>query len=123
MTRISTRRFNVVLGVISCWVVMAGTVAGIAQRPGPGRPAPNIGPDILGPNGPAITIPHKQQKEFLKMKLENMRKDAAEMAKLASSLHEDLEKTTENELPLRVVAKAEQVEKLAKRIKNTAKGF
>jgi hypothetical protein len=52
-----------------------------------------------------------------------MRKDAAEMASLAASIQEDLEQTTENELPLRVVSKAEKVEKLAKKIKNTAKGF
>jgi hypothetical protein len=68
-------------------------------------------------------MPHKRKQELLKSKLENMRKDAAEMTKLAGSIQEDLEKTTENELPLRVVAKAEQVEKLAKRIKNAARGY
>ena len=68
-------------------------------------------------------MPHKQKQKWLKQKLESMRKDAAEMAELAGSVQEDLEQVTENELPLRVVEKAEQVEKLAKRIKNTAKGF
>ena len=102
---------------------MAGTLVGIAQirnRPGPIQTAD---PDIFSPTDPASTMPRKRKQELLKHKLDNMRKDAAEMTKLASAIQEDLEKTTENELPLRVVAKAEQLEKLAKRIKNTAKGF
>ncbi len=81
--------------------------------------------DSDAPNSPLIikSREHKQQKELMKMYLANMRKDAAEMAKLAESIQEDLSKTTENELPFRVVSNAEKVEKLAKKIKNTAKGF
>ena len=104
-------------------LIMAGTLGGIAQtRDRPGR-VPINDPDVFPPTDPARGMPHKQKQEFLKSKLENMRKDAAEMAKLTNSIQEDLERTTENELPLRVVNQAEQVEKLAKRIKNTAKGF
>jgi hypothetical protein len=102
---------------------MIGTLGGIGQtRDRPGRVQIND-PDLLEPTDPARGMPHKRKLELLKSKLEHMRKDAAEMAKLADSIQEDLEKTTENELPLRVVNQAEQVEKLAKRIKNTAKGF
>jgi len=66
---------------------------------------------------------HKQKQEFLKFKLEKMRKDAAEMAQLAISIQEELDAITENELPLKVVEKAGRVEKLAKKIKNAAKGY
>lgn len=93
---------------------------------GRGRPrdsAQTLDTEASTPDDPVPSMSHKRKQEFLKDKLEKMRKDAEEMTKLAGSIQEDLEKTTENELPLRVVAKAEQVEKLAKRIKNTAKGF
>jgi hypothetical protein len=83
-------------------------------------PAQDLEPH-LGP--PPDRMSHKRQRALLKENLEKMRKDAAEMASLAASIQEDLEQTTENELPLRVVSKAEKVEKLAKKIKNTAKGF
>lgn len=109
--------------ILICLLILAGTMAGTAQIRGrPGRAQTND-PEVFSPADPIGGMPRKRRQELLKFKLENMRKDATEMPKLANSIQEDLEKTTENELPLRVVTKAEQVEKLAKRIKNTAKGF
>ena len=64
-----------------------------------------------------------QKKRLLEAKLAKMRKDAAEMVKLANSIQEDLEKVTENELPLTVLNKAQRVQKLAKQIRSTAKGY
>lgn len=86
------------------------------------RGAQTVDPDVVFPDETVTPKERKRQHELLKYNLKNMREDAAEMAKLANSIQEDLEKTTENELPLKVLAKAEQVEKLAKKIKNTAKG-
>jgi hypothetical protein len=67
-------------------------------------------------------ISKKQQRKLLKQNFDRMKEDAEELAALAQSLQEDIEKTTENMLSLEVVEKAEKIEKLAKRIKNTAKG-
>lgn len=110
--------FPALFGLLTLISTTGGTQVNV-----PGGVVPSGDPD----ENPSTTViksrEHKQQKELLKSQLKNMRKDAAEMAELAASIQSDLDKTTENELPLRVVSKAEQVEKLAKRIKNTAKGF
>ena len=100
-------------------VSLAQSLESPPQRRFPRR-VPQIGDDI--PDDTVTPKERKRQQALLKYNLKNMREDAAEMAKLANSIQEDLERTSENELPLKVVAKAEQVEKLAKRIKNTAKG-
>ena len=109
--------------VAACGLVIALSLAGTAQTGVPTSGPPTDDSDVFPPHATVKTRDRKQQQTLLKSYLDNMRKDAAELAKLANSIQEDLEKTTENELPLRVVTKAEQVEKLAKRIKNTAKGF
>jgi hypothetical protein len=52
-----------------------------------------------------------------------MKRDIEELAALAQALQEELNKSNENLLSLTIVDKAERIEKLAKRIKSTAKGF
>ncbi len=70
---------------------------------------------------PALT--KKQKKALLKHNFEKMKLDADELAELAKSLQEDLNKSNENVLSLGVVDKADRIEKLAKRIKGTARGL
>ena len=65
----------------------------------------------------------KQRKELLRQNFEKTKRDAEELATLAKALQDDLAKSNENVLSLTVVDKAEKIEKLAKRIKNTARGF
>ncbi len=69
------------------------------------------------------TISRKQKQEILKSNFEKMKNDADELADLAKSLHEDLNKSNENVLSLKIVEKAEKIEKLAKKIKGQAKGY
>ena len=64
----------------------------------------------------------KQRKEFMKANFEKMQRDAEELAALAKALQEELDKSSENVLSLQIVDKAEKIEKLAKRIKSTARG-
>ncbi len=121
---IRNQRGKMTLGQIVAAValVMAGTLIGTAQirsRQG-GLQGPD--PGRFPESDPTIVMSRKQQKALLKHKFEGMKKDADEMAELAKLVQEDLNKATENELPLRVADKAEKIEKLAKRIKNTAKG-
>lgn len=63
----------------------------------------------------------KQQKELRKYRFDQLKEHAAELAKLANSLHEDLEKSNQNILSLQVVDKASKIEKLAKKIQDEAK--
>ena len=65
----------------------------------------------------------KQQRDLLKTKFENMKENADELADLAKSLQEDLNKSNENVLSVEVVQKAQRIEKLAKKIRSTARGF
>lgn len=68
-------------------------------------------------------ITAKQKRDLLKQNLEKMKQDAEELAALAKALEEELGKSNANVLSLKVVEKAEKIEKLAKRIKSTARGF
>ncbi len=71
---------------------------------------------------PPPKVTRKQRQEILKQRFEEMRRDAHELASLADSLRDDLDKSSENILSLGIVEKAAMVEKLAKQIKNAAKG-
>ena len=109
--------------ILACVTVMSGTLRALPQSsnrfPDNTR---RVDPDVMAPIDSPRPMSHKLRQKYLKAQLEKMRKDAAKMAELATSIQEDLETVTENELPLKVVEKADQVEKLAKQIKNTAKG-
>jgi hypothetical protein len=72
------------------------------------------------PLPPEIT--RKQRKDMQKMRFKKMKEDAGELASLADSLKDEVDKSSENILSLEIVEKAEKIEKLAKRIKNAAKG-
>jgi len=65
----------------------------------------------------------KKDQAVLKANLEKLRRDAGELADLAKVFQEELNNSNENLLPLGVVEKAGKIEKLAKRIKGTARGF
>jgi flagellar basal body-associated protein FliL len=68
-------------------------------------------------------LERKQKRDLLKANFEQMQRDARELAELAKSLQEDLDKSNRNVLSLRIVDRAEKIEKLAKKIKTTAKGY
>ena len=70
--------------------------------------------------GPPLT--KKQKQEILKSNFEKMKRDADELAELAKSLQEDLDKSNHNVLSLKVVERTERIEKLARKIKTAAKG-
>lgn len=81
------------------------------------QPEPPLGADTSG------QITPKQRREMMKANYEKMKRDAAELASLAKALQEELDKASENVFSLQIVDKAEKIEKLAKRIKNTARGY
>jgi len=59
----------------------------------------------------------------MKANFEKMKHDAKELAALAKALQDELDKSNENILSLDIVDKADKIEKLARRIKGTARGF
>jgi hypothetical protein len=89
--------------------VNSGTVK---QEPAPVT-EPSEGPDIL----------RKQRHKMLKYNFEKMKEETDELLELAKSLQDDMNKSNENVLSLHLVEKADKIEKLAKKIKGTAKGY
>jgi len=67
-------------------------------------------------------LSRKQRRDLVKHNFERMKRDAEALAALAQSLQDDLSKSNQNVLSLKIVEKAEKIEKLAKRIKEAAKG-
>jgi hypothetical protein len=58
------------------------------------------------------------QKERLKKRAEEMKRDSQRLLELATELKQYVDKSGENFLSLDVLRKAEEMEKLAKQIKN-----
>jgi len=107
-----------------------GMALAVSARPAPGQDSPLLAtpPEAqklprIQEEEPAAQISHKQKRELLKQNFERMKRDIEELAALAQALQEELNKSNENLLSLTIVDKAERIEKLAKRIKSTAKGF
>lgn len=122
MIRIERGKTTLGRTVAAVCLVIAGTLIATAQTGGRSGRLQVPDPGRFPEGDPTVVMSRKQQKALLKHKFESMKKDADEMAELAQAVQEELNKATENELPLRVAGKAEKIEKLAKRIKNTAKG-
>jgi hypothetical protein len=69
------------------------------------------------------SLSEKQKRNLLKDNFEKMKRDAGELADLAKALQEDLNKSNENILSLDIIDKTDKIEKLAKKIKGTARGY
>ena len=69
------------------------------------------------------SITARQKRLLLKDNLEKMKRDAGELADLTKALQDELNKSNENTFPLGVVAKADKIQKLAKKIKANARGI
>lgn len=80
-------------------------------------------PPVTEETEQARRLARRQRKELLKENFEKMKRDADELATLAKALQDELAKSNENVLSLQVMDKADNIERLAKRIKNRAKGF
>jgi hypothetical protein len=82
---------------------------------------------VPGPRSNPVPSPppfsEKQKRDLMKANFEKMKRDAGELADLAKALQEELNKSNENILSLGIVEKADKIEKLARRIKGTARGF
>jgi hypothetical protein len=87
----------------------------------PAKPDPQAAPQDIVPPLPSMT--EKQKRDLLKYNFGQMKKEAQELSTLAKSLQDDLEHSNQNVLSIGVISKAEKIEKLAKKIKDSAKGL
>ena len=89
-------------------------------------PGPSGGPDRARGAGerPAVVedpVAARQEMVMRKLRMEDMRKQATELAELAKSLQEDIEKSQENILPAGIPEKTKKIEKLAGKIRSEAR--
>ena len=108
------------VGVILIPLLLSGDRSLAQQRaPLPVPPAPRGADDEPAPpsKGPSRNI------KMMKESFEQTQKDTAELYDLATQLKEEVEKADENTLSLTVMKKAEEVEKLAGKIKNRMKNM
>jgi hypothetical protein len=105
----------------------SGLTGTMAQNP-PGQQQPGLPGSQQPLHAPPDTTPQpglnpKQKQELLKSGFEQMKKDSDQLLELARSLQKDLDKGNQNVLSVKVIDKAERIEKLAKKIRNTARGY
>ena len=119
--------FVAAIGVLAFRPVLTARQAGTHPTPQPPQPRPS-------PNAPDAHVPYglkdgpqaatgPDQKAIDRAKQQELRTDVSKLYEMVSELKEQVEKTdTSSTLSLTVVKKAQQIEKLAKQIKEVAKG-
>lgn len=96
--------------------VLAAALIMAAQQPPPGRQLPpEPEEDVRLPNG------RSQRDEILKAEYQKSVDDARELSRLADELKLDLEKNDRNVLSIGTLKKTEEIEKIAKRIRDRLK--
>jgi len=110
-------------GILTLRPLLAAAQAPGVRPPPPPRPSPNA-PDPNFPpglNGPDLNPTDK--KAIKKQNQAEIKTDATKLFELASELKEQVEKIdSDTTLSLPVVKRAQEIEKLAKQIKDLAKG-
>jgi hypothetical protein len=111
---------GVPLGLFSSGIASAQN--GLPARP---EPAQNpVAPKISQPMPSDEIKPNsKETKDILKQNQRQIKENVERIYKLAEELKDEVEKTdATNTLSLPMIQKAEQIEKLAKQVKNLARG-
>jgi hypothetical protein len=105
-----------------CSTGFAGAQNGLPARP---EPAQSQGPPKIEQTMPGDEIKpnSKETKEILKQNERQIQDNVEKIYKLAGELKDEVEKTdAASTLSLPMIQKAEQIEKLAKQVKNLARG-
>jgi hypothetical protein len=121
LTAIIPMALGVRLGLF-CSSTFADSQKTLPPRP---EPAQSAGPPKIDQPGPGdVGRPsEKETKEILKQNQRQIEENVEKIYKLAGELKGEVEKTdAANTLSLPMVQKAEQIEKLAKQVKNLARG-
>jgi hypothetical protein len=75
------------------------------------------------PGSSQTTAAGRQKRDLLKANLDEMKRDAGELADLVKALQGELNKSNENILSLNIIDKTDKIQKLAKRIKGNVRGI
>jgi hypothetical protein len=88
------------------------------QNPRPALPETIEPPTDVPPLSPSANA--RRQRDLTKSNYEKLKQEADELADLAKSLQDDLSNSNADVLSLKVVQRAEKIEKLAKKIRGSA---
>ena len=115
----NTRR-NFLVGLVTVWTMLDAVVGtASSQNPTMPRPVPP-GQEPAGPDNPNLPSPEKRQ---LDENEKDIKKKVERLYELATELKAEVDKTDSSKvLSLNLVRKAEEIEKLARDIKNRSKG-
>ena|SRR5438067_1872306 len=72
-------------------------------------------------NSEDVRLRHEREKALNTKRQEDIKRDTDKLLKLATELKDNVDKTTENVLSLEVIKKAEEIEKLAKSVRDKMK--
>lgn len=115
-------RLGLVVRLIALAVLVLGMgmIASAQLQPGSQLPS------TQEPATPDDTWRAQQQKEMARklnfQREQEIKKETDQLLKLATELKQSVDKTTENTMSLDVIKKAEEIEKLAKNVKEKMKG-
>ncbi len=110
--------------LIACFVscLVASAASAHAQEPFPsGSQEPQFGREKAR-DPMEEKMEHDREKALNKQRQTNLQKDTDRLLKLATELKEYVDKTNEHTLSLDVIKKADEIEKLAKSVKDKMKG-
>jgi len=105
--------------------VLVLSFAGYSAAQSDHSPSPLHNPDAQSsPTEDSWEVQQRKEavKKFNLQRQQEIKKDAEKLLELATELKQDVDKTNENTLSLDVVKKAEQIERLAKTVKDKMKG-
>ncbi len=85
------------------------------QLPGVGQTTPPISPEQQ-------RIEHERAKRMNKERFESLKRDTDKLLELATELKQNVDRANENTLSLDVVRKADEIDKLAKQVREKMKG-
>ena len=91
------------------------------QSPSPRRGG-NITPPITDPDETRDRLAHDLEKKAAKERVAALKTDTDKLLKLSVELKQYVDKSDENVLSLEVIRKADEIEKLAKSVKDKMKG-
>jgi hypothetical protein len=122
-------RFVVASSVVTlAALLVAGTLLQCVSATNPGAPGvpAQVGglpaPGSRDPSDPAVEkLEREAQKQRNLKRQQDIRQDSEKLLELATELKQYVDKTNENIISLDVIRKAEQIEKLAKSVKEKMK--
>ncbi len=112
--------------------VLGGALIAAAASPHPSSSAPVVLPsptlaaqliNLNPPGDPLAKLTDKQKRALLKERYQKAKRQAAELVELAETLQKEIDKASPDVMSVQVIKKAEKIEKLAKKIKNEARGY